>query len=213
MDRERRAVISPIELRAAAGDAGKGETAVGYAAVFNSPARIGDWFVETIAPGAFADTLRNDDVLALVDHDIGRVLGRSSAGTLRLSEDGQGLKTEIDLPDTGDGRDLAVLLKRGDIKGMSFGFRVTKESWEETDDLPLRTIMAVQLFEVTATAMPAYDSTSLALRDLVQRGLQPASASPADIDQRRANFMAAQRRLNAKVSLDLHLRGGSKAVQ
>jgi HK97 family phage prohead protease len=118
---ERRSLTTPPELRAT----DNGKTIAGYAAVFNDVADIGGSFREIIAPGAFKDTL-GGDVRALVDHDSGRVIGRSTAGTLRLNEDDKGLKVEIDLPDTSDGRDLAVSLTRGDISGMSFGFRVTQ---------------------------------------------------------------------------------------
>tara|TARA_R110000782_G_scaffold167129_9_gene259358 strand:+ start:90783 stop:91382 length:600 start_codon:yes stop_codon:yes gene_type:complete len=140
-----------------------GQTVKGYAAVFNSDADIGGYWIERIAPGAFSASL-DGDVRALVDHDSGRVVGRTDAGTLRLNEDERGLACEIDLPDTNDGRDMAVLIKRGDITGMSFGFIVTKQEWDETVDPPVRTIQAVDLHEVSIVAFPAYQDTEIALR-------------------------------------------------
>jgi HK97 family phage prohead protease len=158
---ETRALTRPMEVRAADG----GRTIAGYAAIFNSETDIGGYWRETIAPGAFADSLAGD-VRALVDHDSGRVIGRTAAGSLRLSEDDTGLAVEIDLPDTTDGRDLAALIERGDISGMSFGFSVTKQQWDETGEVPHRTIQAVELFEVSVVAFPAYPETSIGLRSL-----------------------------------------------
>ena len=162
MTLEKRALTAAPEIRVADGT----KTARGYAALFNSRMQFGDWFAEEVSPGAFTETLKTADVRALVDHNSGRVIGRSTAGTLRLNEDAKGLFVEIDLPDTTDGRDLATLLERGDISGMSFGFQVTKETWDETGDMPLRTIQAVDLFEVSAVAFPAYEDTEIALRSL-----------------------------------------------
>ena len=162
MTMERRALAAPPEVRADDG----AMVARGYAALFNSEADIGGYFREVIAPGAFTETLKNDDIRALIDHDTGRVIGRSSAGTLRLKEDDKGLSVEIDLPDTTDGRDLAVQLERGDISGMSFGFIVRHDEWDETSDPPTRTIHAVDLREVSAVAFPAYGDTEIALRSL-----------------------------------------------
>ena len=162
MTLEKRALAAPPELRAADGV----KVARGYAALFNTRTQIGDWFIEELAEGAFSETLKSADVRALVNHDTGRVIGRSTAGTLRLNEDKRGLFVEIDLPDTSDGRDLAVQLERGDISGMSFGFRVTKETWDETGEMPVRTIHAAELFEVSAVAFPAYEDTEIALRSL-----------------------------------------------
>ena len=189
---ERRATTTPPEIRAAE----KAKVARGYAALFNSRTDIGGMFSEELAPGAFAETLKTADVRALVNHDSGRVIGRSSAGTLRLKDDDTGLVVEIDLPDTTDGRDLAVQLERGDVSGMSFGFRVTHDEWDETGDLPARTIRAVELLEVSAVAWPAYDDTSLALRSLDE----------ARKEQRRKNFSAAAHRLRMKARLDLRSR-------
>jgi HK97 family phage prohead protease len=192
MTLERRALTSPPEVRAS--DAGK--TAKGYAALFNTRADIGGYFTESIAPGAFAETIKNSDIRALIDHDSGRVIGRSTAGTLRLKEDGTGLAVEVDLPDTTDGRDLAVQLERGDISGMSFGFRVTHDEWDESGDVPARTIHKVELFEVSAVAFPAYDDTSIALRSLDE----------ARKETKRKNFNAAAHRLRLKANLELKLR-------
>lgn len=156
---EKRAASQPVAV--------EGMTVAGYAAVFNSPTDIGDMWQEVVAPGAFAETLRSDnDVLALYSHEIERLLGRQSSGTLRLSEDERGLSVEIDLPDTSDGRDVATLIKRGDLKGMSFGFCVTHDEWDETTTPPKRTIHAVDLREVTITASPAYEDTECGMRSL-----------------------------------------------
>lgn len=162
MTLEKRSLTATPEVRAADGV----KVARGYAALFNNATDIGGYFSEVIAPGAFAETLKTADVRALIDHDSGRVIGRSGSGTLRLSEDERGLSVEIDLPDTSDGRDLAVQLERGDISGMSFGFRVTHDEWDETGAMPVRTIHAVELFEVSAVAFPAYPETELAMRSL-----------------------------------------------
>lgn len=189
MTMERRALAVAPELRAAE----NGKTIKGYAAVFNDVADIGGSFREVIAPGAFKETI-GGDIRALVDHDTGRVIGRSKSGTLRLSEDDHGLAVEIDLPDTSDGRDLAHLLERGDISGMSFGFRVTHDEWDETKDIPTRTIRAVELFEVSAVAFPAYEGTELALRardkakEEIERAEHNAAQAKARIDARRAKM-------------------------
>jgi HK97 family phage prohead protease len=197
MTMERRALAAAPELRAD----DKGKTIKGYAAVFNDVADIGGSFREIIAPGAFKDTL-GGDIRALVDHDTGRVIGRSKSGTLRLSEDDHGLAVEIDLPDTGDGRDLAHLLERGDISGMSFGFRVTHDEWDETKEIPTRTIRAVELFEVSAVAFPAYEGTALALRsrdaakEETRRAEHNAAAAKARIAARRAKMEQQIRGIN-----------------
>lgn len=149
----------------------------GYAATFNSDARIGS-FLETILPGAFRSALAGD-VLALLDHDTGKVLGRTRSGTLRLSEDTRGLTFSLDLPDTAAGRDALALAERGDLGGMSFGFKVPKggESWAGER----RTLRTIGLREISIiSAWPAYPDTSLALR----------ARDTASDDRRRRLIMA-----------------------
>lgn len=193
MTHETRALTQAPKLRATDG----GKTAAGYAALFNSRTQIGDWFEEVISPGAFAEAITGD-IRALIDHDTGRVIGRSSAGTLRLSEDDRGLFVEIDLPDTTDGRDLAVQLERGDITGMSFGFRVTKEEWDETGAMPVRTIKVVELFEVSAVAFPAYADTSIALRSL-ERVKREREQFQEDAEKKADNYFRRKAETDQRV--------------
>lgn len=153
------------ELRDASAENSIG-TLAGYAATFDKDTRIGDHFIERFRPGAFTATLKDYDQRALAHHDRGRVIGRRSAGTLRLTQDDKGLAFEIDLPDTTDGRDVKVSVERGDIDGMSFAFRPTKEEWDDTGDIPVRTIIEADLIEVSPVTFPQYDGTQLALRSL-----------------------------------------------
>src|SRR5262245_54196255 len=151
---ERRAIS--IELRAK-----EGRKLQGYAATFNVEARVND-FTETIAPGAFRNTLASDqDVLALVDHDAGKLLARRKSGTLRLGEDTRGLHFDLDVPDTSAGRDVLTLAERGDPGGMSFAFVALRERWDgehrQLESVDLKEISVVQSF-------PAYEGTSVTAR-------------------------------------------------
>ena len=165
-----------FEVRAAA-DGGM-PTLVGYAAVFDSRTELG-WFDEEIAPGAFAQSLSDgDDVRALFNHDTARVIGRRGAETLRLEEDATGLRVEIDLPDTTTARDLVASIERGDIDGMSFGFRAREQEWIEREgENELRRLVDVELIEVSPVTFPAYADTSIAKRS--HDALREEATTPA----------------------------------
>ncbi|KWD74344.1 HK97 family phage prohead protease [Burkholderia ubonensis] len=141
----------------------------GYAARFNSPSCDLGGFTEIIRPGAFASSLRAGlNIRALYHHDDLSLLGTTQAGTLRLREDDSGLAFELDLPDTSYGRDVAVLVERGDIAGCSFGFRVEANGdfWEERAGAVVRELRAVHLHEITLTHDPAYRDTTVAKRSM-----------------------------------------------
>lgn len=157
-------MVTGLEVRKSEDDKKK-QGLRGYAAVFNSETELWNGVYERIAKGAFSEDLKNSaDVRALIDHDTGRVLGRTKAGTLTLKEDDKGLLMEVDLPDTQDARDLMVSVERGDIDQMSFGFRVRKQTWEERPDNDLRTIEDVELLEVSVVTFPAYPDTEVGKR-------------------------------------------------
>ena len=131
----------------------------GYAAVFGQETRI-SCFTEVIRPGAFKASLAGRDILALIDHDPSRLMGRTKAGILRLQEDERGLRFEIDVPDTQEGRDVLTLAERGDLGGMSIGFTVSPggEVWNGQR----RELRAVTLHEISVVhSWPAYEGTSV----------------------------------------------------
>ena len=144
-----------------------GNTLKGYAAVFDGTATIGGGY-ERIAPNAFDNALENADPRALINHDPSLVLGRRSAGTLRLDTDSRGLRFEVDLPDTTYARDLRELVERGDLAGASFGFIPGEdEITRAPDGKQVRTHTAIRdLVDVSAVTYPAYEGTSLALRHI-----------------------------------------------
>ena len=137
----------------------------GYFAVFNSDYEIFSDASESVAPGAFTNTL-GGDIKALCDHDTRLVLGRNKAGTLELREDSHGLWGRIAInPNDSDAVNLYERVKRGDVDQCSFGFEIVREDSEFRDDGSVHfTIREVRLFEVSVVTFPAYAETSVSAR-------------------------------------------------
>jgi hypothetical protein len=155
---ERRA--AELEVRA------KGRKLEGYAAVFETRATIAD-FNEIIARGAFADTLKSGDKLALLDHDTGKLLARTRNGSLKLATDDRGLHFEIEMPKTTLADDVLALADAGSLGGASFGFIATRDAWAGS----LRTLHAIDLREISiVSAWPAYPQTSVSARSAALAG-------------------------------------------
>lgn len=191
MEREQRGkwVRLPAEVRAKA----DGITVEGYAAVFNEIADIGGMFREVIAPGAFTEAIGRDDVVFLINHD-GLPLARTRSGTLELSEDKRGLKMRTVLdPDDPDVKSIAGKMKRGDLDKMSFAFLPEVQEWDDSGDVPLRTIKKAALYDVSIVTTPAYDGTEIGLRSL----------EAFRTERRRRNFSAVRARLDLKAKLYL----------
>lgn len=134
----------------------------GYAARFNTWADIGGIFREQIRPGAFAKTIQEADIRALVNHDENYVLGRNKVKTLALREDDKGLAVEIDPPATTWANDLLVSMRRGDVSQMSFGFEVVRQDADYSAGT--RILEEVKLYDVSVVTFPAYNTTSAEVR-------------------------------------------------
>lgn len=139
----------------------------GYAAVFNSDSEPLP-FIERIMPGAFKRSLKSrNEVKLFKNHNMDEVLASTRSKTLRLTEDSKGLLAEATLPDTTAGRDLAVLMKRGDVHAMSFGFSVPAKGDSWSEDGMTRQLKEIRLHEVSiVTGFPAYEATSATVRSL-----------------------------------------------
>ena len=160
----------------------------GYAAVFNSRSEDLGGFFEEIRPGAFTRALaEGQDVIGAVDHNPSKILGRNTAGTMRLSQDDKGLKYEIDVPETQAAKDVVTSIKRGDVTGSSFAFSVVSDEWRTEDGVEIRTLIDVDLFDVGPVSTPAYKATvtQASLRSL-SKHMRP------NIERLRARLAAAR---------------------
>ena len=160
--RQTRTIASEFNTR----EDGEAPKIEGYFAVFNSIYNIGPGMSESIAPGAFRDTLA-EDIRALVNHDTTLVLGRTSAHTLELREDERGLWGSISInPKDTDAMNLYERVKRGDVSQCSFGFEIVREDTEISENGDVHwTIQEVRLFEVSCCTFPAYESTNISARE------------------------------------------------
>lgn len=130
----------------------------------------GDTFVEVIAEGAFDESLKTRGVVGLWSHDTSMVLGNTKSDTLRITNDKAELRFELDIPATSVGNDAWELIKRGDVDGVSFGMRVTKDKWSSEDGengkIYKRSILGADLFEISPVAFPAYPANEVSVRSL-----------------------------------------------
>ena len=171
-------------------------TLTGYAALFNRETELFPGFRERIAPGAFARSLKeNADVRALVDHDSSRILGRTKAGTLDLTENRKGLKVVITPPETQVGQDVVTNIRAGNLDQMSFGFRAKKDSFEQSKDglTVTRTLKDVDLIDVSIVTFPAYSDTSVAVRSMETWKETAEDVGKARMAQMRASVTVPSR--------------------
>lgn len=144
----------------------KGKTLSGYAVVFNSPSKDLGGFTEVVSPKAF-DGVDLSNVLMLANHDYSQVLASVKAGTLKLAVDDKGLHFDATLPNTSFANDVYEEVSSGNVDSASFSFAVAQDGDTFTKDdsgKVVRTINSVKsLFDVSVVAVPAYDSTSVAV--------------------------------------------------
>lgn len=138
----------------------------GYFAVYGDIYNVWEGATESIAPGAFSESI-SGDVRALYNHDDSLILGRTSAGTLTLRDDSHGLWGSIKINrNDSDAMNAYERIKRGDVTGCSFGFNIESEETEYRDDGTVHwTITKVNpLYEVSPCVFPAYGATTVSAR-------------------------------------------------
>jgi len=158
------------ELRSVSLD---GNTLHGVAHVYGGRALVNGRY-EQMQPGAFTKALKSSDPVAMFNHDPNFLLGRVSAGTLRIEDSDKELRFAIDLPDTQGGRDVRTLVERGDLKGASFGFMPGKMQFSRAADgreVRMHTEVS-QFLDVSPVALPAFTGTSLELRSMQGESLR-----------------------------------------
>lgn len=133
----------------------------GYAVVFDTPAQIGN-YTETITRGALEAT-DVTDVALFYNHDMRQIPLARTPNTLTLAVDERGLKFSAILPNTEEGRAVYESVKRGDLRGCSFAFKIAEggDEWQGKN----RTIRQIEkIYECSICTFPAYDETSVQAR-------------------------------------------------
>ena len=168
---EERAI--PFEVRIESAE-GKPSKVTGTGAVYDRRSQDLGGFVEIIRRGAFKDSLEDGrEIKSFYNHDPNQVLGTTtSEPPLKIRDTKEGLNFTVEIPDTSYGRDLQENLRRKNVKGSSFAFRVLDagENWYRDDKgMTVREITAAELFELGPVTNPAYLPTTAAVRSLEEQ--------------------------------------------
>lgn len=146
------------------------KTIYGYGAVFDKPSSvleargIGE-FTEFVDKRAFDAVLDDQMTMILFNHDPNMILGRTGAGTARMTIDSTGLMYEVTPPDSR--RDILESIERGDIVGSSFSFDVEEEKWRNGSERPERSLMKIKrIYDLGPVSFPAYPDTTTAARSM-----------------------------------------------
>lgn len=188
----------------------------GYSAVFyregdaDTEYELWDGMKERIMHGAFDEALaEGQDVMGLFNHDMSLILGRTSAGTMKLSVDKIGLRYDIEAADTTIANDVRTHIERGDINGSSFAFIPTDERWISSDEVEIREIHNVRLFDSGPVSLPAYKGTTTSVRSVEEDAAEARASydkqkSESDESLKAEELAKAKRMQRARVvELDL----------
>ena len=183
---------------------------------------------EVLEPGCITQELLNrSDVVYCLNHNsnVTNVLGRfrnTPKDTLKLELRADGVYNSCDLPNTNNANDTLELIKRGDINGQSFAFEDDYEdtengvSFERTNEMKdgkevwIRHVKRITaLYDVSVVTHPAYEQTSVGLRELsdeiekaieaqIQRecGGKPKENEDGETDEEKAKREQAEREAN-----------------
>ena len=149
----------------------------GYVVKFNERSQLlyDEWY-ERVAKGAFAKSLEENTIKASWNHNSDIVLGSTKSKTLKLEEDDIGLRFDLELPNSSQAKDIYESIKRGDVDGVSFGFyiRDNGDKWEylKEEDVYERTLLDIDLIEISPTPFPAYPTSEVGKRSLEANNLK-----------------------------------------
>lgn len=158
----------PFTLERSDGD---GRTLEGYAAVFNTPTPISDQrgdYIETIAPGAFKNSINRRMPALMFNHGKSRPIGDIPIGKVEvIREDPRGLYVKARLVDNPTVNILRDAIRDGAIPGMSFFAKIVRDSWSAQGKQRFCTLKELALSELGPVTSPAYQSTSVAVRSML----------------------------------------------
>ena len=147
---------------------------------------------ERFVAGAFG-SLNNADVVLNVQHDRGRLIGRTGGGGLTLMDNATELRVEAILPDTIEANDTLTLVKAKVLRGLSIEFKPDTARRELEDGSSVLIIEKATLRGVAVVDRPAYKKSTVQprsesemdekqIKQIVQSAVSDALSSRADKD-------------------------------
>lgn len=148
----------------------KQEYISGMGIVYNAETEILPGVFESIRPGAFSKSLnRFNEVKSFINHDPSLILSTTrSTPPLEITDNENSLVFVSPIPPTSYGRDLAINVNRGNISGASFSFMIhdNGELYSIDDEGNYhREIISAEIYEVGPVTNPAYQQTTVSLRN------------------------------------------------
>lgn len=139
--------------------------------IFDEPTTIKDpvgEFTEIIRSEALKNTDLSDTRL-LYNHDLNKIPLARTPKTMRFIKDTAGLKMIAQLPDTEEAKSVYMAVKRGDLSGMSFAFKVSKGGDVFNPKTKTREIFKIEkVYEISIVPFPAYPQTSVEARAILE---------------------------------------------
>lgn len=171
----------------------------GYGSVFG----VLDSYREIVAAGAFTECLatraaKGRKLPILWQHRTGEPMGIYD----KVQEDKTGLYVEghLLIEDVARAKEAHALMKAGAVTGLSIGYYVTDDSWNEKERV--RTLKAVDLQEVSVVTFPANDEARVevvkGIKQIVCNGQLPEAPvfedflCEAGFSRSQAKFFAAK---------------------
>ena len=144
-------------------------------------------FRERFLPGAFGAWLASESPCHVVyTHEGHKALAMRSDSSLRLFDSPEGLRYQVDLPDTAQGADVLAMVERRELTGASIEFKAIAERCSNG----LRDIVEAKLFGIALTNSPAYPTT-IEIRTTTVLGINRVQAILAFARRRRLRMAQA----------------------
>lgn len=219
MDRIHNRAFKGLEIRQGEGTNGL-TTIRGFGLKWDETIVYGGWFRERIERGAFKETLRDNDVKLMVGHDYrGLPLASKDTGTMEVRETAEGLEFEAQIDERDpESASLAAKVRAGLADSMSIGFvegetKVIqgKKKEDGSRELDLRIIEKVEnLREISVVTWPAYESSSVEARSLLEPDILAIEAMRKRDDRSLFEFERARSELDARACVIISSAGPQK---
>lgn len=181
----------------------------GVPIVLEEPTDIGGMFREIVRSKAISDEILKREIKLFENHNTSGLAMASSLiplnnlGGMKLTKKDNQIEMDalLNLKRT-DSNNFYLAVRDGNVKGMSFAFRVEEDEWADLDtDYPTRYINKISyISEVSGVNSPAYKQTSIGVRSVTS-----SENDVSVLEKARSQFINKRSGENATYKEELEL--------